>query len=47
MKIMNMVKQEFEKGNIIVFYYCKYKRRLNFNKKPKYKSTYFNISNYI
>ena len=46
MKIMKMVIQEFEKGNIILFYSCKYKRRLNFNKKPKYKRVDFNIMKY-
>ena len=46
MKIMKMVMQEFEDGNIILFYSCNYKRRLNFNKKPKYKRVDFNIMKY-
>ena len=33
MRVMEMAKQEFEKGNMLLVYICKYRRRLQFKKK--------------
>ena len=46
MLVIDMIKEEYSKGNILVFYTGSYLRRLKFKKKKRRKDVTFDLMKY-